>query len=109
MVRNNHDAIRCFQGRQHRMRFEAPFIDMDSLHVWIRKRDRRPQAQQYQDYVECRRLADIVDISLIGGAEDVNMRASNWLGDIIQSVLYFLDDKLGHTAVDVPSQLDKTC
>src|SRR5476649_102246 len=54
------------------------------------------------------RLAHIVDVSLIGYAEDVDAGAHQGLGMAVQSALYSVHDEVWHLAVDVPGQFDES-
>ena len=54
------------------------------------------------------RLAHIVDIALIGDAQNVDARTLEGLGMIVQRVLDFIDDEVRHGAVDIAGQLDET-
>ena len=54
------------------------------------------------------RFAHIVDVALVGHAQDVNVRTLDRLAVIVQRVLHLFDHEMRHLAVDVAGQFDET-
>ncbi len=64
-------------------------------------------APQQLDDVERGRLAQVVDVLLVGDAEDVHARAVHRLALGVERLHHAADHVLGHAAVDLPGQLDE--
>jgi hypothetical protein len=54
-----------------------------------------------------RRFAQVVDVALVGDADDVHIRSVQRLLLRIERVGHQLHDELGHAAVDVAGQVDE--
>ena len=62
---------------------------------------------EQRHHVERRRFAHVVDVALVGDAEDQHGRAVDRLLMAVQRVGDLVDDEVRHAAVDLPGQLDE--
>ena len=107
VVGDDHAAV---DAVVHRLLVDALEIEMRVLelrHVRIGVADDRAALRQQLEDVERRRLAQVVDVALVGDADHVHARAVDRLLLRVQRIDDPLHHELRHRAVDDAGQLDE--
>ncbi len=80
----------------------------DRRDVRVVVRDVCSQLQEFGDDLECGRLADIVDVALVGHAEDENVRSADGLPDVVQKDHRAFDNVVRHLVVHIAGEFDES-